>query len=66
MGLQTSMPGVFAAGDVRAGSTKQAASAAGEGAAVALSIRRHLGRRGSTIRMRVESVEVSGRETVAQ
>ncbi|HMC71373.1 MAG TPA: FAD-dependent oxidoreductase, partial [Mycobacteriales bacterium] len=42
IGLQTSLPGVFAAGDVRAGSTKQAASAAGEGAAVALSIRRHL------------------------
>jgi len=42
IGLQTSMPGVFAAGDVRAGATKQAASAAGEGAAVALSIRRHL------------------------
>jgi thioredoxin reductase (NADPH) len=39
-GLQTSAPGVFAAGDVRAGSTKQAASAAGEGAAVALGIRR--------------------------
>jgi thioredoxin reductase len=36
------MPGVFAAGDVRAGATKQAASAAGEGAAVALSIRRFL------------------------
>jgi thioredoxin reductase (NADPH) len=30
--LETSIPGVFAAGDVRAGSTKQAASAAGEGA----------------------------------
>ena len=28
IGLQTSMPGIFAAGDVRAGSTKQAASAA--------------------------------------
>src|SRR5205085_5472123 len=41
-GLQTSQPGVFAAGDVRAGSTKQAASAAGEGAAVALAIRRYL------------------------
>ena len=40
--LQTSVPGVFAAGDVRAGSTKQAASAAGEGAAVALGIRRYL------------------------
>jgi thioredoxin reductase (NADPH) len=42
MGLQTSMAGVFAAGDVRAGSTKQAASAAGEGAAAALAIRRYL------------------------
>src|SRR5439155_5563864 len=42
MALQTSLPGVFAAGDVRAGSTKQAASAAGEGAAAALAIRRYL------------------------
>jgi len=40
--LATSMPGVFAAGDVRAGSTKQAASAAGEGATVALMIREYL------------------------
>jgi thioredoxin reductase (NADPH) len=30
--LQTSLPGVFAAGDVRAGSTKRVASAVGEGA----------------------------------
>jgi thioredoxin reductase (NADPH) len=40
--LSTTVPGLFAAGDVRAGSTKQAASAAGEGAAVALAIRRYL------------------------
>jgi len=40
----TSMPGVFAAGDVRDGSTKQLASAVGEGAAVALQIRRFLDR----------------------
>ncbi len=40
--LETSTPGVFAAGDVRAGSTKQVASAAGEGAAAALMIRQHL------------------------
>jgi len=40
--LITSIPGLFAAGDVRAGSTKQAASAAGEGAAVALMIRQYL------------------------
>jgi thioredoxin reductase (NADPH) len=42
VGLQTSQSGVFAAGDCRAGSTKQAASAAGEGAAAALAIRRYL------------------------
>jgi thioredoxin reductase (NADPH) len=38
----TSVPGIFAAGDVRAGSTKQLASAVGEGAAAALQIRYHL------------------------
>jgi thioredoxin reductase (NADPH) len=40
--LETSMPGVFAAGDVRARSTKQAASAAGEGATAALMMRQYL------------------------
>jgi thioredoxin reductase (NADPH) len=42
MGLMTSMPGVFAAGDVRSGSTKQLASAVGEGAAAAIGIRQYL------------------------
>ncbi len=32
--LETSLPGVFAIGDVRAGSTKRVAAAVGEGAAV--------------------------------
>jgi thioredoxin reductase (NADPH) len=41
-GMQTSVPGIFVAGDVRSGSTKQAASAAGEGAAAALAIRRYV------------------------
>jgi len=41
-GLMTSVPGIFAAGDCRAGSTKQAASAAGEGAAAAIAIRRYV------------------------
>jgi len=40
--LATSMTGVFAAGDVRVGSTKQVASAAGEGATAALLIREYL------------------------
>jgi thioredoxin reductase (NADPH) len=40
--LMTSRPGLFAAGDVRAGSTKQAASAAGEGATAALMMREFL------------------------
>lgn len=42
--LMSSWPGVFAAGDVRAGATKQAASAAGEGATAALMIREYLKR----------------------
>jgi thioredoxin reductase (NADPH) len=40
--LETSVPGVFASGDVRSGATKQIASAVGEGAAAALSIREYL------------------------
>ena len=42
MGFQTNMTGVFAGGDVRSGSTKQLASAVGEGAAAAIAIRRYL------------------------
>jgi thioredoxin reductase (NADPH) len=40
--LQTSIPGVFAAGDVRAGSTKRCATAVGEGAAVVGHVHEHL------------------------
>lgn len=40
--METTIRGVFAAGDVRAGATAQAASAAGEGATVALMIREHI------------------------
>jgi thioredoxin reductase (NADPH) len=66
IGLQTSMPGVFAAGDVRAGSTKQAASAAGEGAGAALAIRRYLESAMLDDPDEREPVHVGGRETVAQ
>ena len=40
--LETSVPGIFVAGDVRAGSTKQVAAAVGEGATAALLIREYL------------------------
>jgi thioredoxin reductase (NADPH) len=40
--METSMPGVFAAGDVRAGSTKQLGSAVGDGIAALLMVRRRL------------------------
>jgi thioredoxin reductase (NADPH) len=40
--METSVPGVFAAGDCRAGSTKQVASAVGEGASAAIAIRDYL------------------------
>jgi thioredoxin reductase (NADPH) len=40
--LETSMPGVFAAGDVRQGSIKRVASAVGEGATVVRLVHEHL------------------------
>ena len=40
--LETTLKGVYAAGDVRAGSTKQAVSAAGEGTTAALMMRQYL------------------------
>lgn len=40
--LETNIPGIYAAGDVRSGSTMQIASATGEGATAALMIREYL------------------------
>jgi thioredoxin reductase (NADPH) len=40
--VETSIPGIFAAGDCRSGSTKQVASAVGEGASAAIAIREFL------------------------
>ncbi len=40
--LETTVPGIYASGDVRSGATMQIASAVGEGAAAALSIREYL------------------------
>ena len=44
LAFETSISGVFAAGDVRQDSIKQVASAVGEGAAAAISIREFLKR----------------------
>jgi thioredoxin reductase (NADPH) len=40
--FETSVPGVFAAGDVRAGANRRLASAVGEGSAAILSVQRYL------------------------
>jgi thioredoxin reductase (NADPH) len=40
--LETSMPGVFAAGDVRHGSAKRVAAAVGEGSTAILLIQQYL------------------------
>ena len=42
--LETSVPGVYAAGDVRSGSTKRCATAVGEGAMAVQFVHAHLGR----------------------
>ena len=42
--METNVPGVFAAGDVRHGSIKRCASAVGEGAMAVVSVHRYLAR----------------------
>ena len=46
--LETSLPGVFAAGDVRSGSVKRVASAVGEGAMAVRLVHEHLSSRTAT------------------
>jgi thioredoxin reductase (NADPH) len=41
--LETSIPGVYAVGDVRSGSVKRVGGAIGEGAQVVASLHRYLG-----------------------
>jgi thioredoxin reductase (NADPH) len=54
--LETSVPGVFAAGDVRSGAIKRVASAVGEGAMAVRFIHEHLGARaGSPPRQRLQA-----------
>jgi thioredoxin reductase (NADPH) len=45
LGLETSLPGAFAAGDVRADSVKRVASAVGEGAVAVRLVQQHLAAR---------------------
>jgi thioredoxin reductase (NADPH) len=47
--LETSTPGVFAAGDVRSGSVKRVASAVGEGSIAIKFVSQHLGRRAGLV-----------------
>ena len=54
LAMETSLEGVFAAGDCRTASTKQVVSAAGEGATAALMIREYLERKGDAARAPVE------------
>jgi len=58
--LETSLPGAFAAGDCRRGSTKQVASAVGEGATAALMVREYLQRRGEVAPAPVEVSAAAG------
>jgi thioredoxin reductase (NADPH) len=53
--FQTSLRGVFAAGDVRSGSTKQLASAVGEGTTALLMVRNYLRKRGEVASHDVEA-----------
>ena len=57
--LETSLPGVFSAGDCRVGSTKQVVSAMGEGATAALMVREYLERQGEKARIPVEVLAAS-------
>lgn len=47
--LETSAPGVYAAGDVRAGSTKRCATAVGEGATIVRFVHEHLSPAGASV-----------------
>jgi thioredoxin reductase (NADPH) len=47
--LETSVPGIFAAGDVRAGSIKRCATAVGEGATVVRFVHEHLAAAGASV-----------------
>jgi thioredoxin reductase (NADPH) len=49
--LETSVPGVFAAGDVRSGSTQRVAAAVGDGAIAVRLVHQFLGGRRQLVRL---------------
>jgi thioredoxin reductase (NADPH) len=53
--LQTTLPGVFAAGDVRAGATKQLGAAIGEGITALLMVRQYLEKRAHVTKRKVNA-----------
>ncbi|MET7766669.1 FAD-dependent oxidoreductase [Streptomyces sp. NPDC005393] len=61
LGLETSLPGVFAAGDVRSGSVKRVASAAGEGAMAIHQVHEHLGHTTVDVARHPDDTAPSGR-----
>ena len=54
--LETSVPGVLAAGDVRSGSTKRCATAVGEGAMAVQLVHAHLAERANARRTAAERI----------
>jgi len=59
---ETSLPGVFAVGDVRAGSVKRVASAVGEGSVVVSAVHAHLGELSAVTAARNERPQEPARE----
>jgi excisionase family DNA binding protein len=58
--FETTMPGVFALGDVRAGSVKRIAAAVGEGSAAVAQVHRYLARVAAGATAEREGVAVAG------
>ena len=58
--FETSMPGVFAAGDVRYGSVKRVAGAVGEGSVAVGSVHRYLGEQARTEDARTDNGDATG------
>jgi thioredoxin reductase (NADPH) len=63
--LETSVPGIFAAGDVRSGSTKRCATAVGEGSMAVQLVHRHLAAQSAEASARLGTVSHDGRKRAA-